>query len=208
MQSPTVKIVDPDKPDDYIVINAEDFDPRHQVLLDGEVFPDGPVFRKRKHDNMPEYHRAVIERAEIQEETNRDYSNRALGILTFSSAVFALTIGDSNFDGTLLMSIMVSVSFLVFILVCFYGFRTLYLKLWQYPCDFSDLDNRIDKHDPDVFMEEMAYAYADAVDHNQDMLDSKAGKLQKLTVFATCLVIFCLSLLSYPFWKPLLKLIF
>ncbi|HEX7048650.1 MAG TPA: hypothetical protein VF188_00440 [Longimicrobiales bacterium] len=57
MQIPTVKIVDPSKPDDYVIINEADFDPavhrrwgeqesQPEALGKDETAPDAPAARR------------------------------------------------------------------------------------------------------------------------------------------------------------------
>ena len=200
----TVKIADPRKPGDYIIINADVYDPREHTLLEGEEVPDTPLRMERKNKNVGVYYAAGRERAGIQEDTNRGFSTKALGAMTFGATLFGIGVSLTKFDPNLFMFIWIGAMLLVLLIMVPFGVAILNPKKWQYALYLSDLHDALPNYDHDVLLEEVGHGYKSATDHNELVLGKRAFSLQCLIVLGIIEFAGFIGLMTYPFWSHLL----
>ena len=201
---PTVKIQNPQEPGGFIIINADNYDPREHKLWEGEKVPDTPLRIKRKKENIDVYYKMGQERALIQEDTNRDFSSKTLGVMAFGATIFGVGLSLSDIEQNLFWAICLGVMLLILAVMAFLGIAILSPKKWQYALHLSELHDSLANYDPDVLLEEVGHGYTNATDHNETVLRGKAFLFKWLLGLGIVELAGFTFLMTYPFWECLL----
>ncbi len=201
---PTVKIQNPNKHGDYRIINADKYDPREHELCEGEKVPDTPLRIKRKKENVDVYYKMGQERALIQEDTNRDFSSKTLGVMAFGATIFGVGLSLADVEQSLFWVIWLGVMLLILAVMAFLGIEILSPKKWEYALYLSDLHDSLSDYDHDVLLEEVGHGYANATDHNELILGDKASLFRWLLALGIVELAGFTILMTYPFWSNLL----
>ena len=137
-------------------------------------------------ENVVAYLQFGKERLASQENLNREFSTKALGITTFGATLFA--IGASRDLGTNIN--WVEGLLLILLGLCTFGIAALALHLvvkpkrWEQPFELSEIYNRLGKMDPATLTLTAAYMYECATGKNHETLTKRAFSLKCLTYLA------------------------
>ena len=203
----TVKIQHTHESGDYRIINADDYDPREHELCEGEKVPDTPLRIKRKKENIDVYYKMGQERALIQEDTNRDFSSKTLGIMAFGATIFGVGLSLAAVEQSLFWIIWLGVMLLILAIMAFLGIAILSPKKWEYALYLSDLHDSLSDYDHDVLLEEVGHGYANATGHNELVLGDKASLFRWLLALGIIELAGFTILMTYPFWSNLFMIV-
>lgn len=137
-------------------------------------------------ENVDTYLQFGKERLASQENLNREFSIKALGITTFGATLFA--IGASRYLGKNIH--WMEGLLLILLGLCTFGIAALALHLvvkpkrWEQPFELSEIYNRLGKMDPAKLTLTAAYMYEYATGKNHETLTKRAVSLKRLTCLA------------------------
>lgn len=202
---PTVKIVDPQKPGDYIIINAADYDFNKHTLAEGEILPNIPLFDERRKKNASAYFEACKHESRLQHETNREYSIKASGLLMFGiTALGVATTFTEPSDWGVVACWLVAIQGIVLAVMSYFAMQILMPKTWKGPFNIPELKASLAHYEPDSLLTGMANGYAKAIKKNKDeVLDPKGEALKRLTAAAAIELVAFLVFLLCPLWSLL-----
>ena len=193
---PTVKIVDPQKPGDYIIINVDDFKEGKHTLFPGESLPDTQLSLSREKRNTETYYQACKDEVRQQDELRREFSVKTSGILTFcvASLGVAVTLLDSGAIPNTLLAIM-GWSLAVIVVL---GAYILSPSIWPSAFSVSHLREKLRHYEPENLIRGMGIAQEDAITKSSRKIRNRGMALVLIVIAAVVQTLAFIACLIYP----------
>ena len=141
-------------------------------------------------DNIETYYQACLDQYTGQEAARREFTLKALGILTFCTTVFGVAVSsvEGTLSGIALLFLLVIAAALTLAIAL--GLCILIPRSWREQFDISRVRKLVDKNkEHNEFVLKMADECKEAINYNRPKLDKSARKIQWLIVAAAIEVV-------------------